>query len=123
MAADSLDLSAIKCQEFLDSGKDNIAMIITWLDGYYKDPQATATIDAKGWLRTGDLGSLDSNGHVSYTGRLKDMLKVGGENVAPIEWNFMTKQELIDAADLVTEMTLIKHPFRSGIKAQPGVEY
>jgi fatty-acyl-CoA synthase len=55
------------------------------IDGYYKDPQATATIDAKGWLRTGDLGSLDSNGHVSYTGRLKDMLKVGGENVAPIE--------------------------------------
>lgn len=56
------------------------------IDGYYKDPQATAaTIDAKGWLRTGDLGSLDSNGRVSYTGRLKDMLKVGGENVAPIE--------------------------------------
>jgi cob(I)alamin adenosyltransferase len=33
------------------------------------------------------------------------------------------KQELIDVADLVTEMTLIKHPFRSGIKAQPGVEF
>ena len=33
------------------------------------------------------------------------------------------RQELIDTADLVTEMTLIKHPFRSGIKAQPGVEY
>jgi cob(I)alamin adenosyltransferase len=33
------------------------------------------------------------------------------------------KQELIDLADLVTEMTLIKHPFRSGIKAQPGVEF
>ena len=33
------------------------------------------------------------------------------------------KQELIDAADLVTEMTLIKHPFRSGIKAQAGVEF
>jgi cob(I)alamin adenosyltransferase len=33
------------------------------------------------------------------------------------------KQELIDVADLVTEMTLVKHPFRSGIKAQPGVEY
>jgi cob(I)alamin adenosyltransferase len=33
------------------------------------------------------------------------------------------KQELIDAADLVTEMTLVKHPFRSGIKAQPGVEF
>ena len=33
------------------------------------------------------------------------------------------KQELIDPADLVTEMTLVKHPFRSGIKAQPGVEF
>ena len=33
------------------------------------------------------------------------------------------KQELVDAADLVTEMTLLKHPFRSGIKAQPGVEF
>lgn len=33
------------------------------------------------------------------------------------------KQELIDAADLVTEMTLVKHPFRSGIKGQPGVEF
>jgi cob(I)alamin adenosyltransferase len=33
------------------------------------------------------------------------------------------KRELIDAADLVTEMTLVKHPFRSGIKAQPGVEF
>ncbi|NOT73220.1 MAG: cob(I)yrinic acid a,c-diamide adenosyltransferase [Hyphomicrobium sp.] len=33
------------------------------------------------------------------------------------------KQELIDAADLVTEMTLIKHPFRSGVKGQPGVEF
>jgi cob(I)alamin adenosyltransferase len=33
------------------------------------------------------------------------------------------KQELIDVADLVTEMTLVKHPFRSGIKGQPGVEF
>jgi cob(I)alamin adenosyltransferase len=33
------------------------------------------------------------------------------------------KPELIDLADLVTEMTLVKHPFRSGIKAQPGVEF
>jgi cob(I)alamin adenosyltransferase len=37
-----------------------------------------------------------------------------GRNAAP---------ELIEAADLVTEMTLVKHPFRSGIKAQPGVEF
>ncbi len=45
MAADSLDLSAIKCQEFLGSGKDNIAMIITWLDGYYKDQDDPPILD------------------------------------------------------------------------------
>ena len=45
MAADSLDLSAIKCQEFLSSGKDNIAMIITWLDGYYKDQDDPPVLD------------------------------------------------------------------------------
>ena len=39
---------------------------------------------------------------------------VTGRNAAP---------ELIDAADLVTEMTLVKHPFRDGVKAQPGVEF
>ena len=33
------------------------------------------------------------------------------------------QDELIEAADLVTEMTLVKHPFRSGIKAQPGIEF
>ena len=32
-------------------------------------------------------------------------------------------EALIDAADLVTEMTLVKHPFRSGVKAQPGIEF
>jgi len=33
------------------------------------------------------------------------------------------KRELIEAADLVTEMTLVKHPFRAGVKAQPGIEF
>ena len=33
------------------------------------------------------------------------------------------KRELIEAADLVTEMTLLKHPFRAGVKAQPGIEF
>lgn len=42
-------------------------------------------MDADGWLRTGDLGSLDLDGRISYHGRLKDMLKVGGENVAAVE--------------------------------------
>ena len=55
-------------------------------EGYYKDPEKTAaTFDADGWAHTGDSGSVDANGRVRYVGRTKDMLKVGGENVAPVE--------------------------------------
>ncbi len=54
--------------------------------GYFKDPELTArVIDRDGWCHSGDLGTLDSEGRVTYTGRLKDMLKVGGENVAAAE--------------------------------------
>jgi len=55
-------------------------------DGYYKDEAATeAAMTADGWLRTGDVGSLNADGAISYRGRIKDMLKVGGENVAALE--------------------------------------
>lgn len=55
-------------------------------EGYHKDPEKTAaTFDADGWAHTGDTGSVDHAGRVSYVGRTKDMLKVGGENVAPSE--------------------------------------
>jgi fatty-acyl-CoA synthase len=54
--------------------------------GYYKDSRATReTILPGGWVRTGDLGKLDAQGWLYYLGRLKDMLKVGGENVAVAE--------------------------------------
>jgi fatty-acyl-CoA synthase len=55
-------------------------------EGYYKSPEKTAeAIDADGWLHTGDIASLDEEGRVTYLGRIKDMLKVGGENVAAVE--------------------------------------
>jgi acyl-CoA synthetase (AMP-forming)/AMP-acid ligase II len=55
-------------------------------EGYYKSPGKTAeAIDSEGWLHTGDIASVDSEGRVSYQGRIKDMLKVGGENVAAVE--------------------------------------
>lgn len=58
----------------------------TTMLGYYQKPEATAeTIDADGWLHSGDLARLRPDGHVVFMGRLKDMLKVGGENVAPAE--------------------------------------
>ena len=55
-------------------------------DGYYKDPEKTAeAIDPQGWYHTGDIGSLDEQDHLMFHGRIKDMLKVGGENVAAAE--------------------------------------
>jgi fatty-acyl-CoA synthase len=56
------------------------------LDGYYRDPVKTAeTLDADGWYHSGDIGSVDQHGHLLFHGRFKDMLKVGGENVAAAE--------------------------------------
>lgn len=54
--------------------------------GYNDNPEATAkTIDAEGWLRTGDLGRMDARGYVSITGRVKEMIIRGGENLFPAE--------------------------------------
>jgi acyl-CoA synthetase (AMP-forming)/AMP-acid ligase II len=55
-------------------------------DGYYKDPVKTAeALDTEGFFHTGDIGSLDAQGQIMFHGRIKDMLKVGGENVAAVE--------------------------------------
>ena len=56
------------------------------MKGYYKMPQATAeTIDEEGWLHSGDLACKDENGCYRITGRLKDMIIRGGENIYPKE--------------------------------------
>ncbi len=56
------------------------------MKGYYNNPEATAkAIDMDGWLHSGDLGVMDEDGYVTVTGRLKDMIIRGGENVYPRE--------------------------------------
>ena len=56
------------------------------MKGYYKMPGATeATVDAEGWLHSGDLACRDSDGNYRITGRLKDMIIRGGENIYPKE--------------------------------------
>ncbi|MBA2132483.1 AMP-binding protein [Capillibacterium thermochitinicola] len=56
------------------------------MKGYYKMPEATAAvIDENGWLHTGDLASRDANGYFRITGRIKDMIIRGGENIYPKE--------------------------------------
>ena len=54
--------------------------------GYYNNPEATReTIDADGWLHTGDLGTMDKRGYLKITGRVKEMIIRGGENMFPAE--------------------------------------
>lgn len=56
------------------------------MKGYYKMPEATAeAIDKEGWLHTGDLGEVDEQGYFKVTGRIKDMIIRGGENIYPRE--------------------------------------
>ena len=56
------------------------------MQGYYRKPEETAkAIDPEGWMHTGDMGIMREDGHLRFMGRYKDMLKIGGENVDPME--------------------------------------
>jgi fatty-acyl-CoA synthase len=56
------------------------------MQGYYREPEETAkAIDGDGWMHSGDMGVFRADGHLRFMGRYKDMLKVGGENVDPME--------------------------------------
>ena len=71
------------------------------MPGYFADPEATAqTIDADGWLHTGDIGIMDERGYVAITDRLKDMFIVGGFNAYPaeIENEFMNHPAIAQVA-------------------------
>lgn len=71
--------------------------------GYFEMPDATAaTLDDEGWLRTGDLGSMDERGYLRITGRLKDLIIRGGENIHPREI-----EELLRAHPAVAEVAVI----------------
>ena len=65
------------------------------MKGYLNNPEATArTVDADGWLHTGDIGVLDADGYLTVVDRLKELIKVKGFQVAPAE----------------LESILLKHP-------------
>jgi fatty-acyl-CoA synthase/long-chain acyl-CoA synthetase len=73
------------------------------MEGYYRDPEKTAaTLDRDRWLHTGDLYSWTTEGQVAFHGRLKDMLKVGGENVAAVEIeSFLARHPAVEWVEVV----------------------
>tara|TARA_B100000902_G_scaffold314891_1_gene305777 strand:+ start:1600 stop:3267 length:1668 start_codon:yes stop_codon:yes gene_type:complete len=73
-------------------------------EGYHNAPEKNAeAFTSDGWFRTGDLCSLDDEGRITYHGRIKDMLKVGGENVAAVEIEgFLSHHPAIQLAQVVS---------------------
>jgi fatty-acyl-CoA synthase len=73
------------------------------MQGYYRKPEQTAqAIDAEGWLHSGDMGLIRPDGHLRFMGRYKDMLKIGGENVDPLEVEaYLLGHPAIEAAAVV----------------------
>lgn len=55
------------------------------IDGYFDNPEATAAALREGWFHTGDLGAFDDDGYLSIVGRLKEIIRTGGESVVPAE--------------------------------------
>lgn len=83
------------------------------MKGYFKrEEESRAIFDDRGWLRTGDIGRFDADGHLFITGRLKEMLIVGGENVFPREI-----EEVLNAHPSIKESGVVgrKDPMRGEI--------
>jgi fatty-acyl-CoA synthase len=83
-----IGIRQLEGQEFLPQGQPGEVCFRGWCvtKGYYDDAKKTAeAIDETGWFRTGDLGVIGADGCLRLIGRVKDMIRVGGENVAAAE--------------------------------------
>ncbi len=93
--------------------------------GYYNDPAATATaIDPEGWLHTGDLAVRLPNGYYRITGRIKDMVIRGGENIFPreIEEFLFTHPAIEQAAVVGVPDAKFVEELCAWVKLKPGAE-
>ncbi len=94
------------------------------MKGYYKMPEETAkVIDGEGWLHTGDLAVMDENGYCKITGRIKNMIIRGGENIYPREI-----EEFLYTHPLISDVQIYGVPDRkygeqvmAAVKLKPGV--
>ncbi len=75
------------------------------MDGYYKEPQATADVMSGGWLHTGDMAVWDDEGYAHIVDRKKDIIISGGENISSLE-----VERAISAHPAVFECAVVSAP-------------
>jgi fatty-acyl-CoA synthase len=95
------------------------------MKGYYNMPEDTAkAISPEGWLHSGDLGTMDENGYLRVTGRIKDMIIRGGENVYPreVEEFLLTMPGLLDVQVVAVPSRKYGEEVGAFIIPKPGVE-
>ena len=95
------------------------------MKGYYKMPEETAkAIDANGFLHSGDMGTVDEDGYFRVTGRIKDMIIRGGENIYPLEVeNFLlTMPGVLDAQVVGIPDARLGEIVGAFIRTRPGYE-
>jgi fatty-acyl-CoA synthase len=93
--------------------------------GYWEQSDKTAeAIDAARWMHTGDLAVMDADGYVSITGRIKDMVIRGGENVYPreIEEFLYTHPDILDAQVIGVPDERYGEELMAWIRLRPGAE-
>ena len=94
------------------------------MNGYYDDVEATAkVIDSRGWLHSGDLGWLDEDGYLHISGRLKEMIIRGGENIYPreIEEFLVTHSDIVQVAVFGVPDARLGEEIVAWVQLRPGV--
>jgi fatty-acyl-CoA synthase len=93
--------------------------------GYYKNQKATEqAIDSEGWLKTGDQAAIDADGYVRITGRIKDVIIRGGENIAPKEIEDALRQHpaIADAYVYAVKSHFFGEEVAAAIRLKSGAE-
>jgi fatty-acyl-CoA synthase len=91
--------------------------------GYYNNPDATrAAIDGAGWLRTGDQATIDADGYVRITGRIKDLIIRGGENISPKEVEDLVREHpaVADVSVYGVASEFFGEEVAAAVRAKPG---
>lgn len=96
-----------------------------FMEGYHDDPEATAEFFRNGWAHSGDLCSVDEGGLIFYRGRRKEMIRRGGENIAPaeIETALSTHEDVVECAVTSVPDPDMGEEIKAYVVLRPGTEF